>query len=950
VSPSAGSPLFPGVPISFNAKIKGSKNKKLEILWQPHPEISFHPFEKSFEKSFDTTVIFPTVGTYKIWAQIFLQDGEIRTFVGESKQLEVKVGKPKIKLTADNNNPYVGQKVTLKAQEEPKMEDDIISFWWERKGGRTFGAGPEANSPNDRTYSFVPKDTNSVTVTVHAKAKKSGADLGEKSITITAKKYKVSVSKPKRLDKAPWKWDIKQGKAVELPQAIAVFQNAEVHARITPEPKEKVRYHWTVSPKGCTVSAPGSKSTNLSAHKKGSYQVSVKATDKNGIELGKGTGSLSITVSKRDLDVAAQKAKDQKKAHVLLGEARELWKEGRLQQAIYKVAQARKLSGKDKEIAKTLTVMQKQKKELDDKLGKTVKLIKKRKLKEAEKILIDAARISNTYKKYKKVSNKLADAKKKKEEKKKQLVKILDEAKSLKDAGKLNKTVKILQSGSRQFPGNKEIGKLLKETQKQQANAYKKMVKGQKQWKDGQLNKAISTLEEAARIDSSNKKIVKVLQGMQKQKKRINNILVQVDKLIKQKKYDRAHNVLKEIEHINAKYSPYLEMLKKLDLAKKIEAIRKEVLAQKIQKIREGIQKKKEQDKKEQEIKESARKEELAQKIKAIRKVAEKAKKIQEEHRKAELSKKIQKIKEDIKKASEAKKIQNNRDVIVEKSVEKKMVKKKEKAVLGKHSGSFRDNSHSKHREIAHLTGKLTNQSPVGKHTIYLPEDGTLNLKIIIDKNLNLSNYGSVRLYDHDNQTKINADKNYYVHKTKTEYFSYLLLRAGTYYVKVFKDDHNFYYGSYSIVASIDTEKFSNDSEDNGHFETAGTIVLNQQVEGHLGAIGQGKAVDRSDYWKLSIPSDGTLYVDITTSKMLNLRNMGVSIYAYDQKTRLYCSPQSPDSNQTHRLSKLKSGIYYIILAKDPRGFYWGSYRMTTTFMPDKDTSRDSDKEAKNSK
>jgi len=569
VSPSAGSPIFPGVPIVFSAKVKNKNipGDKLEILWQSTSthNVSFNPNDK---KSFKTNATFPTTGIYKIWAEIYLREGKTATTVGESKQLKVEVLSPKLSLSSNIRIPYVGEKVIIKVQEDPKIKDELISFWWEIKGGRTLGAGPEANSPNDRIYSFIPKDTNPVTVTVHAKAKDGGAELGKKSITMIAKKYKVSVSKPKRLDKAPWKWDIKQGKAVELPQAIAVFQNAETHATITPKPKGKARYRWSVDKKGCVISAPESKSTNLNASKKGTYQITVKATDKNGIELGKGTTSFTVTVSQHDLDEAAQKTKDQEKAKALLSEARKLWKEGKLQQAIYKTAQAQKLSEKDKKIAKILIMMQKQKKVLDSQLEKAVRLIDKNKLEKAEKVLAGAARISDKYKKYKEVLKKWSDARKKEEKKKKQLNKNLEEAKAFHSVGKLDEAVRILKKGSRQFPGNEEIDRLLKKIQKQQNDARKKMAEGQNQWKDGMLDQAALILKEAVTIDPSNKQIAKVLKDMQRQKKIIDNALKKADLLISQKKFRQAENILVKAGYISRTYPPYHEMTNRLAKAR----------------------------------------------------------------------------------------------------------------------------------------------------------------------------------------------------------------------------------------------------------------------------------------------------------------------------------------------------------------------------------------------
>lgn len=558
ISPLDGDQIFPGSPVEFEAKIKGSKNNKLEILFQPHPEVSFEPFELFNNEKNITSATFPTIGTYKVWAQVYFRDGESPTLVGESDQITVDVSNPVINLIADNEAPFVGQKVTIEVKEPPISSDELIFFWWEIKGGKTINAGPEANIPHSRAYSFIPASKEQVTVTVHARAKNGGADLGEASLPIKAKEIQVVASKPKRLDKAPWIWDSKQGKAVEIPLAIAVFQNAEVHASLTPKPKEKVRYQWTVSPESCSIAAPMSQSTNLSAHETGTYQVTVKVSDKNGIFLGEGSTSYTVSVSQHDLDVAKQKEADHQQAQKLLEEGLKDWKEGKLEQAITKVSQALNLVGKDNEIAQNLNSMQNQKVEIDEKLATASDYIKQGMLDDAEKILSEAADINKKYEKYIAVNNQLTDARKK-------LAILLQDAITLQAAGNLNEAVEVLKKGRIQFPGNNEITDQLKVVQKHQEDAHMKMNEGQDQWEKGLLDEALSTLKEASKIDPSNEQIANSLKEMQDQKKMVDNALAEADILIEQKKLEDAKVLLDKVGSISSQYPSYVEVLKRYD-------------------------------------------------------------------------------------------------------------------------------------------------------------------------------------------------------------------------------------------------------------------------------------------------------------------------------------------------------------------------------------------------
>ncbi|MCD6533918.1 MAG: hypothetical protein J7L25_07570, partial [Deltaproteobacteria bacterium] len=172
------------------------------------------------------------------------------------------------------------------------------------------------------------------------------------------------------------------------------------------------------------------------------------------------------------------------------------------------------------------------------------------------------------------------------------------------------------------------------------------------------------------------------------------------------------------------------------------------------------------------------------------------------------------------------------------------------------------------HKKIAVFKGELTDSNQEDTHTINMPVNGTLNITLTIGPKLN---FESVQLLDSDNKTYLGKA----LEQGKT---SFSLLRAGTYHLKLTKDGRNFYYGPYSVEVSVDTQKFANDKENNNNFATANTLQINQPVTGHLGARGQMQDVDEVDYWKLIVPTDGRLYLYVTTSKKLNLRG-GVFIY-----------------------------------------------------------------------
>lgn len=509
------------------------EENKYEYVWISSAKgIEFDP---PSGKNLSVNVTFGNIGNVEIWAEVH-KDGEL---VGETEPITTKVIPPKFTLTALPVSSYIGDEIKATIDVQPNIDNKYLNFRWLPMGENVQQLG---ELKEGRVYRLKLKSIKSTTLEVGVWAQPyAEKEIAYLKYAVSAKPYDISVSEPKRLGKAPWKWDSKQGKAVELPQAIAVFQNAEVHCIITPKPKEKVKYQWTVSPEGCTVSAPGSRSTNLNAHETGTYTVLVKVSDKNGVALGQRSTTLTVTVSQRDQEVAKQKAEDQKKAQGLLQEGRKLWKEGKLQQAIAKVAQAQKIVGKDKEITKRLNTTQKEKKQLDNKLTEASKLIKQGKLDGAKKALEEASVISAKYKKYKEVLKQLADAKKKVEEKKKQKA-------------------------------------------EDQKKAQELLQKGDKLWKEGRLSKAIVSIQKAQKILYSNQRIKQLISKMQKEKKQIDKLLQQTGTKINQKKFKEAKVLLTTASKISQKYPPYVEMLKRVKEAEKSEKEKRKTM-QKLQKL-----------------------------------------------------------------------------------------------------------------------------------------------------------------------------------------------------------------------------------------------------------------------------------------------------------------------------------------------------------------------------
>ena len=526
-----------GDTVNLTAEVKdGGQGGSAWFLWQPYTDITFTPFEGASGK---TKVTFPAPGNYKVWVELYQKNRSGATKLTESAQIEINVHGIDVSLNAEPSSPMVGQKVTVKAVVQQKIDPRLIRFVWESKGNIKSGA-PAADG---LSYSFMPVNTSPVTVSLKALAKAGNLkELASEAVTVTAGKYKVTVSEPKRLGPPPLKWDPQKKGIVEQPRSIAVFQNAETHCTLSPIPKEKLRYKWTVRPTGCSISAPGSKSTYLNAHKQGTYNISVTVSDKNGIELGKGTGVLTVTVSQRDLDVAKQKAKDLEKAKKLLTQGRKLWDKGELQQAIALIANAQKLADTDKEIARTLKAMQKQKQQLDDKLRQAADLIEQGKLEEAAMVLSSAATFNDKYPKYHKILRQLSDAKKNNQKKKKQeklAEQLLRKVRKLWHEGRLSEAVTVLQEGEKQAAASADVSRTLKAMQRQKEQLDSKLRQAGDLLQQDRLRQAETVLASAAAISDAYPPYVELagkLTGRIRQAEQIEKQRIQAAALLKQAK------------------------------------------------------------------------------------------------------------------------------------------------------------------------------------------------------------------------------------------------------------------------------------------------------------------------------------------------------------------------------------------------------------------------------
>ena len=265
---------------------------------------------------------------------------------------------------------------------------------------------------NASVIGFVPKDPKPVKLLVAPKTVYDRVPIGGAiQDEYTAGAFNVTVTGPRAMGPTPQIWKEKVG-LVNVEQQIAVFQNVSMRAEVVPDPEKKpLRYQWTVTPSGCTIGNEISQEITVNCSQTGSYQAKVTVKDKDGAELGSGTGTISVTISQQTLNDSAKKAKDAadkakegadkaKKADEAkkkLAEAKADEKKGKLDDAIKKADEAVALDAANKEAVTLAAKWKADKKRIDEQLDKTKKLIEESKFVDAQRELIVAKNLHGLY-------------------------------------------------------------------------------------------------------------------------------------------------------------------------------------------------------------------------------------------------------------------------------------------------------------------------------------------------------------------------------------------------------------------------------------------------------------------------------------------------------------------------------------------------------------------------
>lgn len=166
-----------------------------------------------------------------------------------------------------------------------------------------------------------------------------------------------------------------------------------------------------------------------------------------------------------------------------------------------------------------------------------------------------------------------------------------------------------------------------------------------------------------------------------------------------------------------------------------------------------------------------------------------------------------------------------------------------------------------------------------------LPHDGTVKIKATIQNATSLGNWVYMNIYD-SRQANIpitnfniaNSQNSLLsAFETRTDSFSMYSRAADTFYFRLYASRASQYALTYTY-----TDTSENDVEPNGSFATAIPLAINQSKKGHTEYIKHG-VTDDYDYYRIIMPTDGTLKVKASGKNMSN-NNAWIYMNIYDSR------------------------------------------------------------------
>jgi PKD repeat protein len=224
------------------------------------------------------------------------------------------------------------------------------------------------------------------------------------------------------------------------------------------------------------------------------------------------------------------------------------------------------------------------------------------------------------------------------------------------------------------------------------------------------------------------------------------------------------------------------------------------------------------------------------------------------------------------------------------------------------------------------ITGSFSLNSDIDWYKVSIPYDGSLLAIGTPSSALNIY----VNIYD-ANGLDEKDEHRFQGDAGQTDTTWYKSFKAGTYYIKVTPDYYK-YTGTYTLTAQLLATAIpeGNDAEPNGTYDKAVTLALNSSTSGHIG-YSQNGTVDEEDWFKITLPYDGTLICWATPEATLNTYLTIFDANGIDIKNEdVYSGGKG--ANDTVRYKSFKAGTYYVKVTHDYYDYY-GSYTLGNKFI-----------------
>ncbi len=318
----------------------------VKVIWQSEPAITFLPPTTGGPTTIGR---FDRMGKIKVWAQVMLtEEGRTRT-ITETPQQEIDVRAPKYKIvfTPAEGQGKAGQEIRAVITEDPirdpAIDPAIINFVWTDP--------PSSNrmeyTDNASEIGFTLKDAKPVQLNVQARVPHWGDTIADITGTYTPTMFTVKTDVLGSGGPKPQIWREGVGLVTVEKNVWCADELVRVKATIVePGAPSEIRWSWTAN-EGTTIGNNIAQEITVSRHETGTAELTVEAKDKDGVLLGKGTATFSVTVSALDIKTAKTKAADansgaakKKAAAEKVTRAKDMVRKGQLDEGITLVGEA----------------------------------------------------------------------------------------------------------------------------------------------------------------------------------------------------------------------------------------------------------------------------------------------------------------------------------------------------------------------------------------------------------------------------------------------------------------------------------------------------------------------------------------------------------------------------------------------------------------------------------